>query len=414
MKEYNWREERKKYQADFRKQEETIPQQPAEPAAPQVKPVNKTGIYILAAVVVVVVAAFIFLRPGKSETRKTESITIDQDTNTVTIRQNTHTTVQPANNGLNIQVPTLSSSEKQSFESIAEAKKHAVGAVTIYWEIDDVLQARIPIGSAWAFSPRQFATNAHVANGIFEVRNNKIAEYAIKLAVNELKAQNVTDIIKRYGHAKAIDIFSSYIPEAIRRSSFSVRIPINQQSMKSCQVVDVQIHPDYKEIYSPDVAVITVREPHNHYFKLASKEKLYNLKSGRPIAFLGFPMDNLYKNNLDIDSPVATLQSGSIIAVSGFDLKQTLPQNAFWIRHNLPSTGGASGSVIFDKDGEVIALHNSGHINPDGRPNAVQVNGAIRVDLLEGVGRKVPIENWLKRGISPRKLIEDVINSIKI
>lgn len=406
MKEYNWREERKKYQPGFRQEQENVPQ--SAPPVPPPKRSNKGVIFAVAVVLVVVVAACLFLRPA-SEVKKSELITIDQDSNTVMIRKKTTTSVQPQN----IQLPSFSSSNSgQSFEAIAEMKKYAVGVVTIYAELDDKLIAKFPIGSAWAFSPNQFATNAHVVDGFFETRNVQIAKVAIQLALQDLKLSNLAAAVKKFGKDKAFQLISSYVPSAIKRTNFSVRILINQQAMKSCQITAVQIHPDYKSIHSPDVAVVTVREPHNHYFKLASLEKLYNLKAGRHIAFLGFPMSYLSKGNLNVESPIATLQSGAIVAVSDFDLKQSLPQNNHWIRHNLPSTGGASGSVIFDEDGEAVAILNSGHTDPDGRPNAVQINGALRIDLLQGVGRKVPIERWLTRGISPTQLIANSIKAI--
>ena len=415
MKEYNWREERKKYQPDFRKQEEPAQQQmPPSPPPPE-KKTNKNVLYILAAIVVIAIAAFIFLRPSKAEVRNRESITIHQDTNTVTIRQDTTATVQPQTNGLNITVPSIST--KKSFEEIAEEKKHAVGLVAIYVELDDKLIEKVPAGTAWAFSPTQFATNGHVVNGFFETRNVKIANLALAQALQDTKVQNLTELVQQFGHAKALEIITSYIPGIIRRTNFSARILINQQAMKSCQITGVQIHPDYKNAESPDVAVMTVREPHRHYFRLASKEKLYNLKPGRPIALLGFPVENLAKGNVHLDSPVATFQSASIIALTDFDLKQTIPENRHWLRHSIPVTGGASGSAIFDQDGEVIALMNSGNMlrNFQGArvPNAALVNGGIRVDLLEGVGRKVPIESWCNRGVSPRELLEAEIKKIK-
>lgn len=407
MKEYNWREERKKYQADFQKQDEPVPQQPSAPvSAPEPKTGNKTVLYIIAAVVLIVISAFIFLRPaGNAEIKKNTPVGILPDSDIV----------QPQSSGINITVPTIS--VKKSFEEIAEEKKHAVGLVVVYVEIDNKLADKIRIGTAWAFSPTQFATNGHVVNGFFEKRNNIIAELAVTLAANELKVKNLAEIVKKFGHAKAIEFVTGYIPTAIERSNFSARILINQQAMKSCTITGVQIHPDYNGTMSPDVAVVTVREPHKHFFRLASKEKLYKLKPGRPIALLGFPSENLIKNNVNLDSPVATFQSASVISLTDFDLKQTIPENRHWLRHSLPATGGASGSAIFDQDGEVIALLNSGNMLMNARgqrvPNAVMVNGGVRVDLLEGVGNKVPIDSWFNRGTAPGTIIENAIKSIK-
>ena len=65
------------------------------------------------------------------------------------------------------------------------------------------------------------------------------------------------------------------------------------------------------------------------------------------------------------------------------------------MRHNLPATGGASGSAIFLPTGEVVAALNAGNVlwelvrGDDGQvkavyrqPNAALVNYAQRVDIL--------------------------------
>jgi hypothetical protein len=150
-------------------------------------------------------------------------------------------------------------------------------------------------------------------------------------------------------------------------------------------------------------------------------ENLYNLKSGMPVGFLGFPSERLSglgdNENYNIDAPIATMQTGIITAVTDFYFKDAGVSGNYCIRHNLPLTGGASGSPIFNTKGQVVALLNGSNMlrvpnfdkkgNPifdaDGKikriryPNAAMVGFGVRVDLLDGVNNAaIPIKKWLQ------------------
>ena len=256
---------------------------------------------------------------------------------------------------------------------VAEHQKRSVGLVGFCVEFQDGTKQFIPVGTAWAFAPNKFATNAHVALGL---RN-----YARE--------------------------FSAKPQKPIR--SFEVQIVINGTDRLVRPVTHVQIHRDYqldKSHRNPDVAILTTSGRHDSYFKIAPKSVLHKLKSGTAVAYLGFPMDNLDKNNVHIDNPIASMQTGVIVAVSDFDLKDSGPDKNQWIRHNLPTTGGSSGSPVFNASGEVVAIHSIGSIilmdtkNAKGEsnkvPSAVLINGGIRVDMLNGVVPPVPIQEFIR------------------
>ena len=96
---------------------------------------------------------------------------------------------------------------------------------------------------------------------------------------------------------------------------------------------------------------------------------------------------------------VALIQTGWALmrslgpALGGFLILWFGPAGNFLVRHNLPATGGASGSPIFLADGSVAAVLNAGNIilafNPQGdsvtmsrAPSAAGVNYAQRIDIL--------------------------------
>jgi hypothetical protein len=89
---------------------------------------------------------------------------------------------------------------------------------------------------------------------------------------------------------------------------------------------------------------------------------LRELDSGHRVAFLGFPMENLSGGGVDPNHPVATMQSGIVTATTDFWLAKAEFANRKLVQHNLPAVGGASGSPIFDAEGDVVAILSAGNI----------------------------------------------------
>jgi len=56
------------------------------------------------------------------------------------------------------------------------------------------------------------------------------------------------------------------------------------------------------------------------------------------------------------------MQTGIITAVTDYWGSQADEGDRLLVQHNLPSTGGASGSPIFDQNGEVVAVLCAGNI----------------------------------------------------
>ncbi len=373
MKEYNWRKEREKYRPDFRK-EETQPQVNVCDDTPQ--SINWSKILIPVIVIIVLLAVLVAVFAGCFGSKD---------------------------------------STKQLTEA-AEKNKEAVGLVTVMIEMKDGSRFVEPVGTAWAFAENKFATNAHVAHGLKTTAAEKIKILVQALLTNAAKENGCSSLdewVKKIGQEKAQQAYQQAIAQIQSMiSAVKAEIRINSVQNKKYAVTYVQIHKDYGVVdssYNPDLAVLTVQGKHDSFLKLAPEKKLHKLKSGTPIAFLGFPMERLggEKGNVNPDYPIASMQSGIIVAVSDFDLKDAGAENNVNIRHNLPSAGGASGSPIFDTDGEVVAALWGGNMigqvvaTASGTavtraPSAAQINYAVRIDLLDGMGETIAIQDFLK------------------
>ena len=376
MVEYNWKKEREKYRPDFRK---TPPEEPAAQATqPAVIPQKSKGIpvaWLIAGLLIAVIVIGIVVAVKDVGTRQ-------------------------------------SADASSMLAQAAEKNKKAVGLVVLTFAHQNGNKMPVPIGTAWAFEKDKFASNAHVAKGLISTIAD-IKKYLASEMLKEIAAKNgcktPEELLKKIGKEKAEQLAKECfenVEKMIR--GFEVSIQINGAHRLGYPVTYVQIHRDFglaNTKFDPDVAVFTIQGNHDCFFQLAKPQTLHALKSGEPVAFLGFPMEKLDQGNVNIDNPVASMQSGIVVAVSDFEMKDAGKDANLLIRHNLPSTGGASGSPIFNRNGEVVALLYAGNMigqvtkngKIDRAPSAAQINFAVRADLLKGVGDPVDIQTFLKQ-----------------
>lgn len=237
----------------------------------------------------------------------------------------------------------------------AQRYKHAVGLVA------GVLAPNKPpvgIGTAWAVRPNVFVTNAHVV-------------------------APVRKILKHGG---------------------SAFIAINEQPTTKLRIVAAKAHPKYgaralnyegkpSVPFAFDVGLLQTDGSAPATFQIASPQEVQGMRSGYRVAYLGFPMERLIGQNVNMYDPLATMQSGIVTSVSDYWFGDSGPQRNLLIRHNLGATGGASGSPIFNANGKVVAVLNGGNISvaldvsankvkPVRTPNAAMINFAQRADII--------------------------------
>lgn len=141
-----------------------------------------------------------------------------------------------------------------------------------------------------------------------------------------------------------------------------------------------------------DVGILEIDGRLDSWFPVASVSELKRLDSGYRVAYLGFPSgENI--TAVDPNSPVATMQTGIVTSVTDWDGGVGTAENRRLVQHNLSSSGGASGSPVFNSKGQVIALHNAGNyhqgVKMEGAKATVtriksglQISYAQRADLL--------------------------------
>lgn len=190
-------------------------------------------------------------------------------------------------------------------------------------EIEVVGQVQyLTMGTGFAIDTRRIATNAHVAQ-IFDPARRDAAE-------------------------KGFRITGGY---AIQSGTGTV-----------FEITQALVHPNWNQsTSSPDVGILTTIKELPSAISLASADNV-NLAVGDDLSLSGFPGDvqEIFTITPGVTVPQATTFSGPVTAVRNFSSNVVVTaDNTDIIQHQMPTTGGTSGSAIV-RNGLVVGIHNAG------------------------------------------------------
>lgn len=173
---------------------------------------------------------------------------------------------------------------------------------------------------------------------------------------------------------------------------------ISPGGKKEYPVIGTVWHRDYKDwppeqgipYQTPDVGVLTVQmAPAESFAKivdLASEPELRKLGPGAHLCYIGFPGWSDYGTLKKVTPHV---YPGPLTRLTTLKEEVGDYSNQYLLQHDMSTTGGASGSPIFNRDGKVVAIHNSGRrtaiFDKKGNVQFVPQAGpktAMRIDLL--------------------------------
>ena len=184
------------------------------------------------------------------------------------------------------------------------------------------------------------------------------------------------------GMEEALDTLSDYNPEAVALRSGS------NLSSRDESVIPAPglIHPAYDSTEAvgdtPDVGVFFLDDnlSGEEVLSLLPREHVDGLRIGQPVATLGFPGELQFTGG-DADGRVrATFKDGTI---STLRTQGSGDGEYVSVQYNFDTTGGTSGSPVFDQYGWVIAVNFAGiEADLDERVPVGSLNFGMRVDAL--------------------------------
>ena len=281
---------------------------------------------------------------------------------------------------------------EQAFSQLAKAQADAAADSISAPVRDKLIQAAhvvavqfaggqvVAQGSASPIGPDLLVTNAHVA----EIRDT--LRPGDKLFVRAPGANGKTyEVIETVLHP-GYRAFNNFLKED----------PIFVTSARSCPTCFPSL---LSASLSYDVALMRVAPGSNlsPILEVATTQELHGMRSGMPIALAGYPLENIRGSELMALGATPNFRAGVVSAMTDMFVLPGDKEHQRLIHHNIPVTGGNSGSPMVASSGKLVALLNSGNMlarEGGGRmPNAAIINYGQRADLVHELINKTADTN---------------------
>lgn len=222
-------------------------------------------------------------------------------------------------------------------------------------------------GTAWIAGPDLLVTNAHVAvlrEGL------RPGEKMVVRAPGE--KGEVLEVVSHTIHPGWVP-FNAFLRTGLRLTR-TYRLSANYGTLNGLGY---------------DVALLRVAGglPADARLPLATPDELENLASGSALGTAGYPAENMVFGPVQTKGVAPQLHVGVVTSVTDMFGLPADAKHRQLIQHDLPLTGGQSGSPIVGPRGNVVAVLNAMNtfaVEGVGRvPNAALVNFAQRADLVQ-------------------------------
>jgi hypothetical protein len=221
-------------------------------------------------------------------------------------------------------------------------------------------------GTSWVAGDGIMATNSHVAEIFFELEPGQ------ELMVRSPVEPYVTHKVLR------VELHPGYLAFSQRMAEFGPVVKALGQ-----QVLDAGLIGAY------DVALMYVDQPEKlgKPMKIASEDDLKKLDAGSPVAYMGYPMENMALTALVV-APTPQSKIGNITTVTDYFNIHRKDGDNHLIQHDVGATGGASGSPMINEKGEVVAVLSAVNFiflsSGEARiPSGASINFGQRADLVQ-------------------------------
>jgi hypothetical protein len=233
------------------------------------------------------------------------------------------------------------------------------------------------VGTAWSVAPGVLATNAHVAESFLELETGEtLIARSNNLPVSEVR---IAGVKLHPGYLRFEKLWKAHLP----------------------------IDPDTgKALTYPtpfDVALMTLsddsRARQEPPLALANAAALAKVAEATELAYVGFPMESAAERGVNLRTPVAHVFLGHLTRKTDIFLAGGNPERANFLQYTMTVQGGASGSPVFDRAGNVVGLISGNDHAASGTGGRIAISGKAFGPRSDAVGEL--INQTAERNLAP-------------